>query len=67
MAGWTVQDIRTEVSEVSSLLVARAPPPGSSEAVVASYNRLQSSLVASLCNKIAGILVLSAGGAIELM
>ena len=67
MSGWTVQDIRTEVSEVSSLMVARAPPPGSWEAAVESYNRLQSSLVASLCNKIAGILVLSAGGALELM
>jgi hypothetical protein len=67
MVGWTVKDIHTEVTSVAALLVERSPPPGSVEAVMAAYKKLQSSLVASICNKIAGLLVLDAGGALDLM
>ena len=67
MAGWTVSDIQSELTSIASMLDARTPPADSGEAIMAAYNKLGSSMIASLCSKIAGIHVLDAAGAFELM
>jgi hypothetical protein len=67
MAGWTANDILGELTAVASLLGARTPPPDSAEAMMAAYDKLKRSVLASLCSKIGGMVVLDAAGALELM
>jgi hypothetical protein len=66
MVAWTVHDIKVEVVAVAALLVARVIPDGGSGPAKLAYEKLKSSMTATICNKIQSIRVMEAESALEL-
>jgi hypothetical protein len=66
MVAWSVHDIKLEVINVAALLMARTIPDGGTASAIAAYDKLKSSVVATICNKIGSLRLLDSGSALEL-